>query len=239
MKSVLIVRVTPLAQPTSAQQLLMYVLPYGSPDPPLIGITLAVTCFSENAKVIFIQAVDSNHVPSSVISLLIRGHPGAIVKHAATRFQRQGQLLEEAKRDLAEMRRNVEVYKALYIAECDRRDLEQEKRALKDEIHELKERSMHGREEKFEQEQRALNDGILQLKVILFPCISCVGPSVFRVSLHKWFSQKTAALTVFFFSFSNQAIATREKRAAYQQKPPPVSPGTLQHARVREGSKVT
>ena len=107
--------------------------------------------------------------------------------------QRQGRLLEEAKRDLAETRRDLEAYKEAYkeacaVAERDRHDLEQEKRALKDEILELKERGMHGREERFEQEQRALNDGILQLKVRFSPHISDVCSSVFWPSLHKWFS---------------------------------------------------
>ena len=111
-----------------------------------------------------------------------------------TQFQDQGRLLEEAKRDLAETRRDLEVYKkAFSIAEQDKRDLkerlEQEKQARNDEIRQLRERSMYGGEERFEQEKQALKDGILQLKVRAFPhiryeaigCLGSPGASIFRV----------------------------------------------------------
>lgn len=88
----------------------------------------------------------------------------------AAQFQHQERLLEEAKRDLAETRRDLEVYKmAFSIADRDKRNLEerfqQEKQALNDEIRQLRERGAQGREETFEQEKQALTDGILQLKV--------------------------------------------------------------------------
>jgi len=91
-----------------------------------------------------------------------------------TEFQHQGQLLEEAKQDLVEARRDLEAYRrAFSTTERDRRDLEErserEKQALNDEIRQLKERGMPGREEWFEQAKQALNDGILQLRVRLFP----------------------------------------------------------------------
>jgi len=114
--------------------------------------------------------------PSPVVcSLLMWGPTEALVNHVTTEFQHQGELLEEAKRHLAETRLDLEVYKkAFSIAERDRRDLEErfehEKQALNDEIRQLKERAgMYDGEGMFEQEKQALNDGILQLKVRLFP----------------------------------------------------------------------
>ena len=98
-------------------------------------------------------------------------HPTeALITHVTTRFQHQGRLLEEAERDLAETRRDLDVYKkAFSIAERDKRDLEErferERQTLSDEIRQLKERDAHGGG--FEQEKQALNDGIHQLKVRL------------------------------------------------------------------------
>ena len=119
----------------------------------------------------------SNSDRPVISSLLIWGTAEALVKHVTTEFQHQGRLLEEAKRDLAETRLDLEVYKkAFSIAERDRRDLEerfeQEKRTLNDEIRQLRQRGMYGSEERFEQERQALKDGILQLKVRPFPRIS-------------------------------------------------------------------
>ena len=76
-----------------------------------------------------------------------------------TAFLHQERILEDAKRDLAETRRNLEAYKeAFSIAERDRRDLEerfeQERQALKTEIRQLKERDMQGSEARFEQESK-------------------------------------------------------------------------------------
>lgn len=110
------------------------------------------------------------------------------MRQVTTQIQRQGWLLEKAKRDLAETRRNLEAYKwAFSISERDRHDLEQEKQALKDEIRQLKGRGMHGCEETFEQERRTLNDWILRLEVKPFPHISDTRLSVFRVPLHRLF----------------------------------------------------
>lgn len=90
-----------------------------------------------------------------------------------TEFQHQGRLLEEAKRDLAETRRDLEAYKkAFSIAERDRHleeRFERERQTLNDEIRQLRERGIRGYEEVFEQEKQALNDGILRLEVSLFP----------------------------------------------------------------------
>jgi len=73
-------------------------------------------------------------------------------------FLHQERVLEEAKRDLAETRRDLEAYKeAVSIAERDRRDLEesfeQERQALRAEIRQLRERGMQGGEGRFEQEK--------------------------------------------------------------------------------------
>ena len=91
----------------------------------------------------------------------------ALVKHLTAHFQHQERLLEETKRDLAETKRDMKAYKrALFSAERERHDLEErferEKRALNEEVRQLRERDMRTYEE-------ALNDGILRLKVRLFP----------------------------------------------------------------------
>jgi len=67
------------------------------------------------------------------------------VKRVTTEFLHQERVLEGAKRDLAETRRELEAYKeAALIAERNRRDLEerfeQERQALKAEIRQLRER---------------------------------------------------------------------------------------------------
>jgi len=76
------------------------------------------------------------------------GLAGAIVDHVTTQCQDQGQLLEEAQRDLGVFK------KAYYRAEHEIHDLwktfEQEKQVLNDEIRRLRERDMHDREERFE-----------------------------------------------------------------------------------------
>ena len=76
-----------------------------------------------------------------------------------TAFLHQERILEEAKRDLAETRRDLEAYKeALSIAERDRRDLEerfkQERQALKAVIRQLEKCNMQGGEARFEQESK-------------------------------------------------------------------------------------
>ena len=78
--------------------------------------------------------------------------------------------MEKAEHDLAETKRDLEVYKkAFCIAERDRHDLEErferEKQSLNDEICQLRENEARVREERFEQEKQALNEGIFQLKV--------------------------------------------------------------------------
>jgi len=117
-----------------------------------------------------------------------RGPTEALVTHVVTQFQH---LLEEAKRDLEETKLDLEVYKkAFSIAERDRRDLEekleQEKRAVNDEIRQLRERGVHGREKIFEREKQALNDGIPQLKVRLFSPIRCETIGRSGSPRHKW-----------------------------------------------------
>lgn len=77
---------------------------------------------------------------SAIPFLLTRGPAGAVVNHVATQCQDQGRLLEEAKRDL-------EVFKkAYYETERDMHDrvgrFEKEKQALRDEIHQLKVRTI-------------------------------------------------------------------------------------------------
>lgn len=135
----------------------------------------------------------------------MQGNAGAIAKYVTTEFQRQERLLEEAKRDLVETRRDLEMYKS--ATERDRNGLEerfeQETRALKDEIRQLKGRDMHGWEDIFERERRALNHGILRLEVESFPHISDAKHSVFWVSLPRLLSRETVALTAMSFLFSN------------------------------------
>ena len=123
-----------------------------------------MTNILKNSKVIITMALGSLLPLYLRISALANSCPTeALVDHVTAQFRDQGQLLEETNRDLA-------VYKkALCNAERDMRDLaerfEQEKQALNDEIRQLREYVMHGREERFEQEKQTLNDGILQLKV--------------------------------------------------------------------------
>jgi len=233
-----------------AIQHLMYVLPYGSADPFLISKTIAVTSILGNSTRITTLAFGSDHAPAVVVLLLLtQGHAGVIVKHptTTTQFQPQGQLLEEAKRDLAETtRRDLETYKkeVSTVLERDRHDLEErferENQALKDEIRQLKERGMRDRDEIFEQERRVLNDlndWILQLKVILFPRISnakSLAISGFPAKVPFRTHSNTDNCV---FPLSNQAILTREKRAMYQQNPPQVHADTRKYVFGCEGPK--
>lgn len=78
--------------------------------------------------------------------------------------------MEQAKRELEEAKYELALYKK--AAECERHNLEarfeQEKQALNDEVHQLRERGGRGHEEKFGHEERTLNGGILQPKVRVF-----------------------------------------------------------------------
>ena len=120
--------------------------------------TLVAINSSQNSKVTTILAI--------VPPLLIPDTVEALAKHVTAQFLPQGRLLEQAEHDLAETKRDLEVYKeAFYNAERDKRDLEErfekEKQALNDEIRQLRENSMQGCEEGLEREGRDLGDGNL------------------------------------------------------------------------------
>ena len=96
--------------------------------------------------------------------MLIPDTVEALVKDITAQFVHQGRLLEEAEHDLAETKRDLEVYKeAFYNMERDKRDLEErfekDKQALNDEIRQLRENGMQGCEEGLEREGRDLGDG--------------------------------------------------------------------------------
>jgi len=121
-----------------------------------------------------------------------------LVCHITTKFQHQERLLEETKRSL-------EVYKVAFsCVEHERRDLvkrfEQEKQALNEEIRQLRERCMHGLEERLGREMQleALNGGILELKVRIFPLCSMPSYRSVRASRHKRFSYDVMLMTVTF-----------------------------------------
>jgi len=122
---------------------------------------LAVTNTLENSEVIVILKFGSDRLFASVISsLLISGPAEALVNHFTTQIKHQGQLLEQAGRELEEaLKSELALYKeAIRNAERERHHLEgrfeQEKPTLNDEIHQLKERGVRGHEE-----ERALNGG--------------------------------------------------------------------------------
>ena len=72
----------------------------------------------------------------------------ALANHVTAQFRYQEQLLKEARRDLVETERNLAVYQeAFHRAERDKRDLEGRVEVLNEEIRQLRERGMHGREE--------------------------------------------------------------------------------------------
>jgi len=121
-----------------------------------------------------------------------------LVYHITTKFQHQERLLEEAKR-------SIEVYKmAFSLVEHERRDLvkrfEQEKQALNEEIRQLRERCMHGLEERLGREVQleALNGGILELKVRIFPLCSMPSYRSVQASRHKRFSHDVMLMTITF-----------------------------------------
>ena len=119
--------------------------------------TLAATNSSKDSKVTTILAI--------VPPLLIPDTVEALVKHVTAQFLHQGRLLEEAEHDLTETKRDLEVYKeAIFTAEREKRDLEKrfekEKQVLNDEIRQLRENGMQGREG-LEHERQVLGDGNL------------------------------------------------------------------------------
>lgn len=120
-----------------------------------------MTATLKNSKVITISILGLDVFTVSVMqSLLTRVPAEALTNHVTAQYQYQSQLLEEAKRDLEETKRELAVYKAK--AERGRHDLEErferEKQALSDEIRQLRGRNMHDREEILEQGRRTLDE---------------------------------------------------------------------------------